>query len=97
MTLNPACKDAGKGEVMARKPQRNMPKVPRSNVNTSASPAARRAPAGASEGARAYGTAPQQPDLEQQYHHVRRDLARIGIFGTLIFAVMLILRFVVGL
>ena len=83
---------------MARKPQRNMPKVPRSNVNTSASPAARRAPAAASEGARAYGTGqPQQPDLEQQYRHVRRDLARIGIFGTLIFAVMLVLRFVVGL
>ena len=83
---------------MARKPQRNMPKVPRSNVNTSARPAARQARVATSEGARSYGTAqPQQNDLEQQYGHVRRDLARIGIFGTLIFVAMFILRFAVGL
>lgn len=83
---------------MARKPQRNMPRVPRSSVNTSASPAARQARGAASDGARSYGSAqPQQHDMEQEYGHVRRDLARIGIFGTLIFVAMFILRFAVGL
>ncbi len=83
---------------MARKPQRNMPRVPRSSVNTSASPAARQARGATSDGARAYGTAqPQQHDMEQEYGHVRRDLARIGIFGTLIFVAMFVLRFAVGL
>ena len=82
---------------MARKPQRNMPKVPRSSASTSASPAARQARVATSDGARAYGTAqPQQNDLEHEYGHVRRDLARIGIFGTLIFVAMFILRFAVG-
>ncbi len=83
---------------MARKPQRNMPKVPRSSASTTASPTARQARLATSEGARAYGTAqPQQHDMEQEYSHVRRDLARIGIFGTLIFVAMFILRFAVGL
>lgn len=83
---------------MARKPQRNMPKVPRSNIRSgTAASTVRQRPAAASEGARTYSAQPQSNDLEQQYTHVRRDLTRIGILAGLILAAMFVLRFAVGL
>jgi hypothetical protein len=82
---------------MARKPQRNMPKVPRSNVRSSTTPSVvRERPVAATGGARTYAPGPESSDLEQEYVHVKRDLARIGLFASLIFAAMFVLRFVVG-
>ncbi len=74
---------------MARRRERSEPKVPRSTADQSYSkqsgpPAARL-------------TTPTPVSFEEQYSHVRRDLMRILTFGGLIFAIMLVLRFAVGL
>lgn len=79
---------------MARKPQRRMPQVPRSAVQSSPTPREGSAPA--SVGGPASATSIAQT-MEQEYAYVRGDLLRIVTFAALIFGIMLILRFVVGL
>lgn len=77
---------------MARKPQRRMPQVPRSTVQSAPTPR-ESAVAASADGA----SASIEQMMEHEYAHVRGDLLRIGTFAALIFSIMLILRFVVGL
>lgn len=37
---------------------------------------------------------PEPPSLAEQYAHVRKDLVRITVFGTLIFGIMFALKFI---
>lgn len=81
---------------MARKQQRRVPQVPRSNVGVD-STTVKKADGSrvVSQGARV--SAPVQSDMATEYAHVRRDLTRIALFGTLIFGLMGILKVATGL
>ena len=85
---------------MARKKQYTPPKVPRSSIGERR---VRRAVphsenATTAGGAAAYPSRPARyepelPTLAEQYGHVKKDLVRITIFGTLVFAIMFALKF----
>lgn len=82
---------------MARKPRRRVPKVPRSNIRPDRP--TRESSVETPVRATASPTSTPPPgelDWDTQYAHVRRDLGRIALFGSIIFAVMFALRFVVG-
>lgn len=86
---------------MARKKQSRPPKVPRSNIRERS--LQRAAPQPKSTTAAAVGDTvrasrparhiPDPPTLAEQYAHVKKDLVRITIFGTLIFGAMFALKF----
>jgi hypothetical protein len=71
---------------MARRRQQNAPRVPRSHIVREVA-----APARQRERQVSPVTAPEQP-LAKEYAHVKRDLFRIALFGSLIFGGMAILR-----
>jgi len=88
---------------MARKKRSNSPpKVPRSNIRERAvrraapQPEAATATAavgGAVRASRPVRYVPEPPTLAEQYGHVKKDLLRITVFGTLIFGIMFALKF----
>ena len=89
---------------MARKKQYTPPKVPRSNIRErgvrraapqpeAATASATAAVGGAVRASRPARYVPEPPSLAEQYGHVKKDLVRITIFGTLVFAIMFALKF----
>jgi hypothetical protein len=73
---------------MARKRQQNAPRVPRTHIVREAA-----APARPRDRQSAPVTAPAHPPAKE-YAHVKRDLLRIALFGTLIFGGMGILKLI---
>lgn len=82
---------------MAQKPQRRIPTVPRSQLRSTPGLSPISPPSSQSSSEVISSTVRKvvqpQVDLSVEYAHVKKDLIRIALFSTLIFAIMLALKF----